>query len=137
MKSGSRLWPLGLALLAASPAIGAEPLPWPDEIARTESVMKKTTELLRAEAGIPPATSPAVTEDQTKNRKPGPESAERPADVLQLEPVIVHGKQPALIPPAVRETPAAKFFRTGTIWQGKRFKFWIAGDKGLMLTFPW
>ncbi len=137
MNSCLRLWSLGLGLLAAGPAIGAEPLPWPDESAPAESVLKKATELIREEAGKSPAASPAITEEKAKGPQPSLAPTEMPADVLQLKPVIVHGTPPALIPPAIRETPAAKFFRTGTIWQGKRSKFWLTGDKGLMFTIFW
>ncbi len=137
MNNCLRLWSLGLGLLAAGPVFSAEPLPWPDETAPAESVLKKSTRLIREKAGIAQGKNPANKEHGAKNGEPGLAPVDRPEDMLQLEPIIVHGQPVPALPPTLHETRVQEFLRTGTIWQGKRFKFWFTSDKGLMLTFPW
>ena len=136
MNNCFRLWSLGLGLLAAGPVFGAEPLPWPDETAPAESVLQKSTRLIREKAGAAPVKVPAGSEQGTKSGEPLPPK-DRPEDMLQLDPFIVHGQPVPALPPTLHETRVQEFLRTGTIWQGKRFKIWFASDKGLMLTFPW
>lgn len=137
MNNCFRLWSLGLGLLATGPVFGAEPLPWPDETAPVESVLKKSTRLIREKAEVTPVKSPSSLEQGAKNGEPSVSSKDHPEDMLQLEPIIVHGQPIPLLPSALHETRVQEFLRTGTIWQGKRFKFWFTSDKGLMLTFPW
>lgn len=137
MNNCFRLWSLGLGLLAAGPLPGAEPLPWPDATAPAESVLQKSTRLIREKASSAQVKSPVSGEQGAKSGEPSLAQADHPEDMLQLDPFIVHGQPVPLLPPALHETRVQEFLRTGTIWQGKRFKIWFASDKGLMLTFPW
>jgi hypothetical protein len=141
MNNCFRLWSLGLGLLAAGPVFGAEPLPWPDETAPAESVLKKSSRLIREKTGLPTSSStpsPITHNPAAEDLAP---PADRPEDMLQLEPFIVHGRQVPVLPPALHETPVQEFVRTGALWEkvGRKFKtkFWFASDKGLMLSFSW
>lgn len=132
MKTCFRLWSLGLGLLAFRLVLSAEPLPWPDDAAPAESVLKKSARLILEKAG-----RPGLPE------KPAPvlPPKDSPEDVLQLEPFIVHGPQGPALPPALHETPLATYIRTGNLWEkiGRKIttEIFCRPDKGLGLSFSW
>lgn len=119
----------GLAMAAACAGWAAdEPVAAP--VGAKIPMHLRVAQLVRADAGafLPPPAEPVEEEPVTA----------RTAETLELERMTVLGKK-IVIPPAIREAPLEKFFRTGTLWATKdgRLKLWMKGDQGLMFTFAW
>jgi hypothetical protein len=130
MKPGARIAALLLGLsflpdgLSAAEALeAAEPAKAP----RTR-MHRQLNQLIRQDAGVVELAAAPVADD--------PPVA---ADTLLLEPMIVEEPKLEDLPPP--ETRAAKFFRTGTLWEkiGRRFtkRFWMKGDRGIMFSISW
>jgi hypothetical protein len=127
MKPGARLVPLLLGLvLSPGGLLGAEatetPKPAPTRMNR------QLGQLIREDAGVLP---------------PAPPAADEPAvvaeGILELETMIIEEEKLKELPPP--ETKAAKFLRTGTLWEkvGPKFtrRFWMKGDRGILFTLSW
>lgn len=141
MNTCYRLWSLGLGLMAACPVLLAQPLPWPADTAPAESVLKKTARLIREDAGIAQGKAPASREQGAKSGEPNLAPEDNPENVVVLDTMVVREKKALAIPPALHETPVAKYLRTGNFWQriGHRFtsEIFCRPDKGIGLSFSW
>lgn len=129
MNPGFRRSLLLASLLAAGP-LSAEP-PTPDDTtARPDR--RELTRLVREDAGRLPAPTHA---------SPAPSGSDTPTEmVVALAPLVVEERIPPL-PEPVRETKVKEFFRTGVLAEkvGRKVttRFWVKGDRGIMLSFRW
>ena len=141
MKMRFQRWSPGLGLMILGTALGVPPEVVPADAMPSESVLQKTTRLIREDAARAAAQGPADAATVAKSAGPDLALLPSPGEPLVFDPMVVHRKQVPEIPPAVHESPVTEVLRTGTFWQkiGPRFttRLWASGDKGLMLTLAW
>ena len=140
MKTYRRLSSLGLVgLMALGPVLDAPPQVVPADPVPKESVVQKTTRLIRYDAYFANAIEPPVA----PNLAPAADHpvVDNPDQAVVFDTLVVREKRIPVLPPVVHETTVAEVLRTGTLWEriGHRFstRFWARGDKGLMLTLSW
>jgi len=139
MKTASRLAIAVLTLTSAASLLQAQAETTPPDAVPSFSfdntIVAPRSELLQTKED--PLLRPLfAAPDFESMRYATARSADRP---VALAPFIVRGDPPLpeVVPP--RETSSEKFFRTGTVFQhvGRKTtsRFWIKGDRGLMVSF--